>query len=236
MWNAEHIQQALGLRFRQPALLRTALTHRSYLNEHPDEAEDNERLEFLGDAVLDLIVAEHLFHTLPDWPEGALTFLRASLVRTEQLAIFARQVGLGQWVRMGRGTELSGGREHDAILADAFEALVGALYLDGGLDQARAWVEKFIAPFVQEASARGTPHRDAKSRLQELVQAEHGITPRYEIIDERGPEHARLFVAHVIVGEDVWGVGMGTSKQAATQAAAEEALQRIEPKSSHSGR
>ncbi|KPL88329.1 hypothetical protein SE16_05745 [Ardenticatena maritima] len=228
-WSLEQAQQVIGYTFRRPDLLRTALTHRSYLNEHPEETEDYERLEFLGDAVLDLVVAEHLFYALPDWPEGDLTFLRATLVRTEQLADYARQLGLGDILRLGRGAELSGGRNHTAILADAFEAVVGALYLDGGLDVVRDWVlERFIAPTVEAARRSGRTRRDPKSRLQEAVQARYNITPRYAIIAESGPEHDRRFTAEVRIGDEVWGVGEGRSKQEATLAAAEAALRRLE--------
>lgn len=229
MWSYAEAQQVVGYTFQQPNLLRTALTHRSYLNEHPEETEDYERLEFLGDAVLDLVVAEYLFQALPDWPEGALTFLRASLVRAERLAEYARQIELGRVLRLGRGMELSGGRNHTAILADAFEAVVGAIYLDGGLDAARTWVlDRFIAPTVAATRRSGHARRDPKSRLQEAVQARYNITPRYAIVDESGPEHDRRFTAEVRIGNEVWGVGEGRSKQEATLAAAEAALRRLE--------
>lgn len=228
-WSYTEAQQVVGYTFHQPDLLRTALTHRSYLNEHPEETEDYERLEFLGDAVLDLVVAEHLFHALPDWPEGDLTFLRAALVRAEQLAEYARQLGLGNVLRLGRGMEMSGGRDHTAILADAFEAVVGAIYLDGGLDAVRTWLlDRFIAPTVAATQRSGNARRDPKSRLQEAVQARYNITPRYAIVGQSGPEHDRRFTAEVRIGDEVWGVGEGRSKQEATLAAAEAALRRLE--------
>jgi ribonuclease-3 len=219
----ESLQQALGHRFRDLDLLRRALTHPSYVNEHPeDKVGDNQRLEFLGDAVLDFIAGAWVYRSYKAFDEGRMTRLRAALVRTETLAQLARQVGIGEALRLGYGEEEAGGRERDPNLCDAFEAVVGAVYLDGGLAAVRRLVEPLLAPVAEKTLARAAD-QDAKSRLQEWSQAELGITPRYRIIAERGPDHAKSFVAEVILGEQVVGQGAGRSKQAAQQAAAEAA-------------
>jgi len=224
--------KALGHRFRDPQLLRRALTHPSYVNEHPEDgASDNQRLEFLGDAVLDFVAGAWVYRHYPDFDEGRMTRLRAALVRTESLSQLARQVGIGGALRLGRGEEESGGRERDANLCDAFEAVVGALYLDGGLAAVEAFVEPLIGP-VAEATLAAEEDRDAKSRLQEWAQAQLGVTPRYRIVTEKGPDHAKTFVAEVLVDKRVAGQGSGRNKQAAEQAAAQvawESLMRPEP-------
>ncbi len=219
----EILRQTLAHRFRNPELVLRALTHPSFVNEHPeDEIRDNQRLEFLGDAVIDFIAGAWVYRHYPDFDEGRMTRLRAALVRTETLAQLATEVGVGEALRLGRGEEESGGREREANLCDAFEALVGALYLDGGLAAAEAFVEPFIGPVAEEILAAAAD-RDAKSRLQEWSQAELGITPRYRVASERGPDHAKTFVAEVLLGKDVVGRGEGRSKQLAEQAAAQAA-------------
>jgi ribonuclease-3 len=219
----EALQRMLGHRFRDLNVLRRALTHPSYVNEHPeDETGDNQRLEFLGDAVLDFIAGAWVYRHYPDFDEGHMTRLRAALVRTRTLARLARQVGIGEALRLGHGEEEAGGRKRDANLCDAFEAIVGALYLDGGLAAAEAFVEPLIGP-VAEATLAAEADWDAKSRLQEWSQAELMVTPHYRIIAERGPDHAKTFVAEVLLGKKVAGRGAGRSKQAAEQAAAQAA-------------
>jgi ribonuclease-3 len=220
------VQANLGYTFRQPMLLRLALTHPSYAHEHPEEGGEehhNQRLEFLGDAVLDFLVAAWLYKDYPDFPEGPLTRLRATLVRTSTLARLARSLGIGAALRLGHGEAESGGRERLANLCDALEAMVGALYLDGGLEVVWSRLEVW---FAQEAEAilEADSHVDAKSRLQEWAQAEHGITPTYRITAEEGPDHAKMFTAQVLLVEDKVGEGVGTSKRAAEQAAARQAL------------
>jgi ribonuclease-3 len=223
----DSFQQRIGYSFRDPALLLRALTHSSYVNEHPEEeASDNQRLEFLGDAVVDFIAGAWVFRRYPDFDEGQMTRLRAALVRTEMLARLARQAGIGEALRMGRGEEDAGGRERDANLCDAFEALVGALYLDGGLAAAETFVESLIGP-VAEATLAAETYWDAKSRLQEWSQAALGATPRYRIVAEEGPDHAKTFVAEVLLAKKVAGQGCGPSKQAAEQAAAQAAWQAL---------
>jgi len=218
------LQQELGYRFRDPDLLRRALTHPSYVAEHPyDRVGDNQRLEFLGDSVVDFVAAAWVFRQYPEFDEGRLTRLRIAMVRTETLAQLARQVGIPAVLRLGYGEEEMGGRDRDTNLCDAFEAVVGAVYLDGGPVVASRIIEPLLAP-VAESTLALSADRDAKSRLQEWSQAELGILPSYRIVDEMGPDHAKTFVAEVLLGDEVLGAGTGTSKQAAQQAAAQTAL------------
>jgi ribonuclease-3 len=223
----EALQRALGHSFRDLDLLRRALTHSSYVNEHPeDRVGDNQRLEFLGDAVLDFVAGAWVYRHYPDFNEGRMTRLRAALVRTRTLARLARQVGIGQALRLGHGEEEAGGRKREANLCDAFEAVVGALYLDGGLAAAEAFVEPLIEP-VAGATLAEEADWDAKSRLQEWSQAELGVTPRYRIVAEKGPDHAKTFVAEVLLGKKLAGQGTGRSKQAAEQSAAQVAWESL---------
>jgi ribonuclease-3 len=220
-------QRRVGYRFHDADLLLRALTHPSYINEHPeDEIGDNQRLEFLGDAVLDFVAGAWVYRRFPDFAEGPMTRLRASLVRTETLAQLARRVGIGEVLRLGRGEEEAGGRDRDANLCDAFEAVMGALYLDGGLAVVESFVEPLIEPMAEEIRI-AEADLDAKSRLQEWSQAELGITPRYRIVAERGPDHAKTFVAEALLGKDVAGQGQGRSKQAAEQEAARAAWEAL---------
>jgi ribonuclease III len=212
------------LSFVDQALLRTALTHRSYLNEHPDlDWEDNERLEYLGDAVLDFLLAEYLFLAFPNASEGELTALRAALVRRDTLSRLARKLAIGQTLLMGHGEVETGGRERAATLCASFEALVGALYLDQGFEAVSAWV----IPMMQDelgAARLEVTDKDPKSRLQELAQGRLGVTPRYRTTGAAGPDHAKIFHVEVAIGDTVWGHGEGPSKQLAAQHAAEDAL------------
>lgn len=205
-------------------LLSRALTHRSYLNENPHEVlQDNERLEFLGDAVLDFVVGAYLYQRFPEMDEGGLTSLRAALVRTETLAVFAGQLGIGNCLRLGVGEAESGGRERPPTLCAAFEAVIGAIYLDQGLDAVQPLVERLAKPALERIMAQSL-HKDAKSEFQVWAQGEHNITPRYRVVDAEGPDHAKIFTVEVLVGDESWGVGKGPSKQTAAQAAAEMAL------------
>jgi ribonuclease-3 len=219
---------ALGLVFSDKSLLQRALVHRSYLNEHPDfPLEDNERLEFLGDAVLGFVTGGYLYHRFPELAEGALTSLRSALVRREALAHFALGFDLGQHLLMSVGEASSGGRERPAMLCAAFEALVGAIYLDQGL----AAVQRFVEPIVGPAATRileEQSDKDYKSRLSEVAQGRLHHTPRYLTVSASGPDHARWFTVQVVIGETAYGEGSGPSKQQASQEAAREALRRIE--------
>jgi len=218
------LENIIGIVFSDKSLLTRALVHRSALNEQPDLAPcSNERLEFLGDAVLGLVTAEYLYHRFPEYQEGDLTTLRAALVCGETLAQFARRINLGQFLYLSKGEEAAGGRDREANLACAFEALVGAIYLDQGLPVARSFIQRFIEPEIGE---RMVPvvNKDPKSRLQELVQGEYQRTPRYRTVAEEGPDHAKCFTVEVMMGDRVLGRGTGRSKQAAERAAAEAAL------------
>lgn len=228
MPDLQGIQERLGVQFVDLSLLQRALTHRSYLNEHPEHAlEDNERLEFLGDAVLDFIAGALLYERFPEMDEGRLTRLRAGLVRTETLARFALRFRLGEALMLGRGEDESGGRTRRKNLCGAFEALVGALYLDQGMESARKFAEPLFEPALEEILARSAD-KDAKSLLQEWSQATMGATPVYRTVASQGPDHAKEFTVAVMIGPTVCGQGIGYSKQAAAQAAAQQALSRIE--------
>jgi len=218
------LQHKLGHTFSDPDLLKSALTHRSYLNEHPHlQVSDNERLEFLGDAVLDFLTAEYLFRHCPEMPEGQLTSLRVALVRTETLAALAQDFDLGKYLRLGRGEEADGGRHKPSTLCATFEALVGAMVLDAGIEKVRRIIFSLIEPLVKEL-VREASLKDAKTRLQELSQATAHEIPVYETIAESGPDHAKEFVVVVSLGGKIVGQGKGPSKQAAQQAAARAAL------------
>ena len=216
----------IGLQFTDTLLLYRALTHRSYLNEHPDALEDNERLEFLGDAVLDFLVGAWLYNHYPEMAEGDLTRLRSALVRTDQLADFSRQINLGAVIRLGRGEAESGGRYRPAVLCAAFEALVGALYLNAGV----ASVQVFIEPFLVEATEKILVNNmdvDPKSLLQEWLQAQGNNPPEYRTIATRGPDHAKIFEVEVIINGQVLAKGEGHSKQTAAKLAASRALDNL---------
>ena len=220
---AEELARRAGLEFADLSLLRRALTHRSYINEHPEALEDNERLEFLGDATLDFLTGAWLYNRFPEMDEGSLTRLRSALVRTEQLAEFAEEIQLGEALRLGRGEEVTGGRERPALLCGAFEALIGALYLDSGLEA----VSRFIEPRLERGAMVVLENErliDARSILQMWSQAEMSITPRYRTISSSGPDHERVFLVEVSVGDRVKARGKGRSKQLAAQEAASKAM------------
>ncbi|HEU5438642.1 MAG TPA: ribonuclease III [Ktedonobacterales bacterium] len=218
------LQAAIGHSFRHPQVLLDALTHTSYVAEHPGPGVvSNERLEFLGDAVLGLIASDLLYRQYPSASEGELTPLRAALVSLPPLAALARRVGLGPYLRLGRGEEVSGGRERESVLGRAMEALIGALYLDGGIKAARRFLEPLLMAELERVAA-GPGTRDAKSLLQERAQARLGITPTYHVLLTEGPSNAPRFVVEARLGELVVGRGEGGSKRQAEQAAARAAL------------
>jgi ribonuclease-3 len=221
------LESLMGVQFNDYSLLTRALTHRSFLNENEQVLQDNERLEFLGDAVLDFVVGAYLYNRLPEMDEGELTSLRAALVRADTLADFARQWRLGHFLRLGYGEGESGGRERTPILCATFEAVIGAIYLDQGLPTTQALVEKLIAPTLITILEESL-HKDAKSEFQVWAQARYNITPHYEVVETSGPDHAKVFTVQVVVGERPWGAGQGRSKQNAAQAAAREALLKAE--------
>lgn len=219
----QEFARRLNLPFTDWLLLSRALTHRSYLNEHPDALEDNERLEFLGDAVLDFIVGAWLYNRYPEMPEGDLTRMRSALVYNEQLANFGRKIGLGNAMRLGRGEMQAGGRDRSALLCDTFEAVIGALYLDAGIDA----VLDFISPLLDEASDEILAKRrteDPKSLFQEWAQSEGYPAPQYVTRSAIGPDHSKIFEVDALVNGKVHASGQGPSKQAAAKAAARNAL------------
>ncbi len=222
--SASELSRRLELPFTNLALLTRALTHRSYVNENPDSLEDNERLEFLGDAVLDFVVGAWVYHRFPEMPEGELTKIRSALVRNDQLAIFARHLKLGGALRLGRGEFSSGGRERDGLLGSLFEALVGALYLDSGLEA----VDAFVHPLLDEAQESILDEiHDPKSLLQEWAQAEKLGTPQYVTVGSSGPDHAKVFDVEVRIQGLTYGQGHGSSKQVAARVAAQAALESL---------
>jgi ribonuclease III len=222
------LEARLGVDITDYSLMQRALTHRSYLNESLDaNTEDNERLEFLGDAVLDFVVGAYLYDRFPEMDEGELTSLRAALVRTRTLAGFARELELGRSLRLGYGEAESGGHDRTPTLCAAFEAVVGAIYLDQGLAAVQQLTERLIEPALQDILDRSL-HKDARSEFQVWAQGEHNVTPTYRVVGEEGPDHAKVFTVEVLLGSDVWGQGRGRSKQVAAQAAASDAIARIE--------
>lgn len=222
--SAFDLSQRLGLFFSNLALLTRAFTHRSYVNENPDSLEDNERLEFLGDAVLDFVVGAWVYHRFPEMPEGELTKIRSAIVRNDQLALFARRLDLGKALRLGRGEYASGGRQRDGLLGSLFEALIGALYLDGGLKA----VEAFVHPLLEESYKFILDEiQDPKSRLQEWAQSEKLGTPQYVTVGSSGPDHAKVFEVEVRIQGLTYGRGHGSSKQVAARIAAQTALESL---------
>ncbi len=222
----EQLQQELNVTFHNKSLLYQAFTHSSYVNEHRRKLfTDNERLEFLGDAVLELSVSKFLFEKYPQMSEGELTKLRASIVCEPSLVIFANELQFGQFVLLGKGEELTGGRERPALLADVFESFVGALYLDQGLDTVVSFLERVVFPKVEIGAFSHV--MDFKSQLQEMVQQSNNGTLHYEIVDEKGPAHNRTFVSRVLLNEQELGVGRGKSKKEAEQQAAQSAMQKL---------
>lgn len=218
------LEEKLGYRFRNMGLLEHALTHSSYANEHRSSGiTSNERLEFLGDSVLGMVVAEYLFATHPNMPEGELTRTRAALVCETSLYEVACTLNLGRYLRLGKGEDAGGGRTRPSILADATEATLAAVYLDGGMEAVRPIIQTYILDKEQEKSV----DRDYKTALQELVQRHPGQAVAYRLIDETGPDHARVFVMEVSVGGKPAGVGRGRSKKEAEQMSAKAALEKL---------
>jgi ribonuclease-3 len=220
------LERRLGLSFRRPRLLTDALVHRSYRPEG-DQSRSNERLEFLGDAVLGQIVAEHLYQTYPEWTEGDLTKLKAAVVSEVTLSEAARRVGLGDFLVMARGEEQSGGRERPSLLSDALEAIIGAVYLDRGLRAARGVVLRLLSEPMR-ALEQDEQRRDYKTLLQELTQGRHKQPPIYRVIAEEGPDHDKTFAVEVRFGKRLLGEGVGKSKKEAEQKAAKAALEDLE--------
>ncbi|MGA9399110.1 MAG: ribonuclease III [Anaerolineaceae bacterium] len=222
----QELRDRLKLPIQDLSLLSRALTHRSYLNEHPEALEDNERLEFLGDAILDFAVGAWLYQHFPEMAEGDLTRMRSALVYTERLADFARQIDLGRAIHLGRGEIQAGGQDKDALLCDTFEALVGAIYLSAGIEEA----QHFMAPFCRQAADIAIANNsldDPKSLFQQWAQARGLATPQYATRNVSGPDHARIFEVDVLIEGQAYGSGIGRSKQMATKLAAQDALDHL---------
>lgn len=220
------LQKQLAHEFKNLDLLELAFVHRSFVNENHEINESNERLEFLGDAVLELITTEFLFAEFPKKPEGELTALRSALVKGETLAEVSRELNLGQHLKLSKGEAKSGGAEKPYLLANVFEAVLGAVYLDGGFEKAREIVHKFLLPKLSQI-IESNAQVDAKSEFQEIAQARLAITPEYRVLHESGPDHDKIFEMGAYVGKDLFGRGKGASKQEAEQAAAEAALKKL---------
>ena len=224
---ASFASKTLKVDFNDIELLRTAFTHRSYLNEHRKSvSEHNERLEFLGDAVLELVVTEYLYATYDD-PEGTLTNWRSALVRTESIGAAAHKLGFEDYLRLSRGEKRGSRRAREQILANSFEAVIGAIYLDQGYGVAKEFISDNILSTLQTILDEGT-WMDAKSKLQEVAQSVDGVTPNYRVLQEDGPDHDKEFKIGVYVGDELKGEGAGPSKQIAQQKAAQAALKSYE--------
>jgi ribonuclease-3 len=222
----QQLQERVDITFKDERLLIQAFTHSSYVNEHRAQTfEDNERLEFLGDAVLELTVSQYLFKQFPKMSEGEMTKLRAAIVCEPSLVKLAEDLQFGQLILLGKGEEMTGGRERPALLADVFESFVGALYLDQGLDAVYRFLSKYVFPKVSEGEFDQVT--DYKSQLQELVQHDNLGDIAYQIVQEKGPAHNREFVSEVFLNSKSIGVGVGKSKKEAEQRAAEKALKRL---------
>jgi len=219
------LEKKLKLNFKDKNLLRMAFIHRSYLNEHPEERlGHNERLEFLGDSVLGMVVSKYLFIEYPNQPEGDLTNFRSSLVNAKMLSKAAVGLHLGNYLYLSRGEEATGGRNRQYIMANTFEALIGAIFLDQGLDAAESFIKKTILPNLKEILEKNL-YKDFKSQLQEKAQEKYGVTPTYKVIEEIGPDHAKTFKTAVFIEQKKIAEGEGNSKQEAEQKTAKVALE-----------
>lgn len=223
--NLSQLEAEIGLDFKNKDFLSLAFIHKSYVNEHEEQDQYNERLEFLGDAVLELAVTDFLYHKYPGHPEGELTNWRSALVKGKNLAKVAKKLKLGEYLLLSRGEEITGGRDKEYILANTMEALIGAIYLDKGYDQANKFIMKHIVALLEDIIAQGL-HIDAKSRVQEVTQERLNLTPEYKLIKESGPDHDKIFVMGIYFGKKLAGEGQGSSKQEAEQEAARDALKK----------
>lgn len=226
MMTLDELQKSLGITFTDTSLLERAFIHRSYLNEAKHIRVSNERLEFLGDAVLSFLTSHFLYETYPDYPEGTLTNIRSSLVKTNSLAETAKTLHLGDVLKLSHGEEASGGRANPSLLADSFEALLGALFLDQGIDAAKVFLTKYLFTKTTDIIDKKA-YIDYKSLLQEIIQQESRVSPTYHVTKSEGPDHAKTFWIQVTVGTTVLGAGEGKSKQEAEQAAAHAALEKL---------
>ncbi len=222
----QELEEKIGYEFQQKGLLRQALTHSSYANEkHMKKHSDNERLEFLGDAVLEIVSSDFLYHEYPELPEGDLTKLRASIVCEPTLALCTKEIALGDYLFLGKGENQTGGRHRKSILSDALEAVIGAIYLDGGFASAKEFIHRFILTDIENKQL----FYDSKTILQEVVQGNYEEELSYELVAEEGPDHDKKFTVDAKIGEKVIGHGEGHTKKAAEQEAAYQALLLLKP-------
>lgn len=224
----KNFEKAIGYKFKHKESLRKALVHKSFANERKlAQTEDNERLEYLGDAVLELVISHLLMKRFPDFPEGELSKLRAAVVNEGQLAELAREIGLGEYMYLGKGEDQTGGRDKPSLLSDALEAVFGAIYLDRGFGKVFGVIEGLYEDLLDRAGGVGFV-RDFKTRLQEVSQARFRAVPRYRLQSTTGPDHAKTFEVHLYIQDRLWGVGKGASKKAAEQEAAMQTLEKID--------
>ena len=221
----DELQKTIGVQFKNVRLLKQAFVHRSHLNENSEFSTSNERLEFLGDAVLSFLTSNYLYQTYPDSPEGILTNIRSSLVKTSSLSEIALKLELGTLLYLSHGEEESGGRNNPSLLADTFEAVLGAIFLDQGIDAARQMLAAHLFPRADDIVEKKA-YNDYKSLLQETVQEQQRVSPTYRIAKTEGPDHAKTFWVEALIGERIVGSGLGKSKQEAEQAAAANALEK----------
>lgn len=221
-------QERISYSFSNLDTARTALTHSSYANERKGKnISYNERLEFLGDSVLSIVVSDYIFKKCPNRPEGELTKLRATIVCEGALAIGAREVELGKYLYLGKGEEYTGGRNRDSVLADAFEAVIGALYLDGGINSSKEFIFRYLGSVIERALSGEDLFKDYKTQLQELLQKDSSVKIEYRLEREDGPDHSKLFYTGVYVDGSIKGIGSGKSKKESEQNAAKEALSKV---------
>ncbi|SJZ54830.1 ribonuclease III [Selenihalanaerobacter shriftii] len=223
----EEFQNKIGIKFNDLKFLQKSLTHKSYANENQElNLKDNERLEFLGDSVLDIVISEYMFNRYPDYPEGELAKMRAVVVSAPILADKARELDLGKYLLLGKGEDMTGGRKRSSILADAFEALVGNIYLDRNLDIARDFILKLMTSDIDNVES-GNHIQDYKTTLQEIIQKSSNSRPEYHVIEEEGPDHSKIFTVQVTFNSKPLGQGTGSSKKEAQQEAAKNALKKL---------
>lgn len=224
----KRLQKNISYTFKDLSLLNQAFTHKSYANENPDqECSDNERLEFLGDAVLDVIISHSLMDNFPKHTEGELTKLRSAIVNEKRIADLARKLNLGEFLLLGKGEDSTDGRNKNSILADTYEALIAAIYLDGGYKIAFRVVKQHFTDILSSVQQGSLHYRDYKSQLQEYTQSVFKAIPKYVLVKESGPDHDKSFEVNTILNNKVWGKGFGKSKKDATQKAAKEALKKL---------
>ena len=227
MDNYSELEEKIGVKFKDHLLVKTAFVHKSYINEHKGEdIAQNERMEFLGDAILEFVSTKELYQKFPNSTEGELTAYRSALVKGKNLAKVAKEIGLGQYLFLSKGEEKSGGREKDYLLANTVEALIGAIFLDLGIDVAQEFIKRFILSKMDEILEKNI-YIDAKSRFQEMAQEKEEYTPYYEVIKEEGPDHRKKFTMGVYIKGELIAEGVGTSKQKAEDDAAQNALTKL---------